>query len=116
MRRQLLAAALALCLLAGTAAAYHFHRSVPGEQSVTRMADLGLMLLDEESGVSVLAVRDRSPADRAGIRPGDVLLCANGTAFADVRQLEEMLPHTRSMRIQLRRDRDQLVTVQLSMQ
>ena len=84
--------------------------------AVTSTAELELMLLDDDDGVSVLAVRDHSPAERAGIMPGDILTTANGTAFQTIEQLEQLLHAAveRSLLLQLRRSpQDEILLVQL---
>lgn len=117
MPRRLIVVVLALCLLAGGIALFHFSQTDEPAEAATRMAALGLMLLDGDEGVSVLAVRDGSPADRAGIEPGDVLLQANGSAVTDTLQLEELLAQAdRKMDIELRRNQEELVTLRLNVQ
>lgn len=114
MHRRLIVLLLALCLLAGSAVLCL--RLLPGEpaETATRMAALGLMLLDSEEGISVLAVRDSSPADRAGILPGDVLLRADGTRVADILQLEALLAKAqRQMCLDVRRNDEETTTLQL---
>jgi len=81
MRKQAIAIVLGLWLLVAGAVFLHAGIPAPPDKAVTRMAELGLVLLDGEEGVSVLAVRNRSTADRAGILPGDVLLQADGIAL-----------------------------------
>ncbi len=53
-------------------------------------AALGLMLLDGETGVYVLAVTENSPADAAGIAPGDILLQAGGVQVVSAEQMDEL--------------------------
>lgn len=116
MRKGLIAGLLVLVLLVAGTALWHARFQEEPEGDVTRMAALGLMLLDGEEGVSVLAVKDRSVADKAGILPGDVLLRADDTAVTDTLQLEEMLlPARERMAIQLRRGREELITVWLNL-
>lgn len=116
MPRRLTILVLALCLLAGGATLYHDFFVASPVENATRMAALGLMLLDSDSGVSVLAVRDGSPADRAGIQPGDVLLQADGSAITDTLQLEDLLAQAqRQMHLELRRNQEELLTLQLSL-
>lgn len=116
MPRRLMVLAVALCLLAGGATLLHAYLSPEPAENATRMAALGLVLLDDDGGVSVLAVRDGSPADRAGILPGDVLLQADGTDVTDILQLEELLSKAqRQMYLELLRDAEQLVTLRLSL-
>ncbi|MBQ8200628.1 MAG: PDZ domain-containing protein [Clostridia bacterium] len=56
-----------------------------------KSADMGLMLLDQEEGVYVLAVAERSPADRAGVVPGDYLLLAGDEPLQNAAHLDEMM-------------------------
>lgn len=53
--------------------------------------DLGLVLLNDEQCVYVLAVSDQSPAHRAGVEPGDYILNANGLEIADTEALDALL-------------------------
>lgn len=116
MPRRLIVLVLALCLLAGGATLYHEFLDTSPVENATRMAALGLMLLDSDGSVSVLAVRDGSPADRAGIQPGDVLLQADGSAITDTLQLEDLLAQAqRQMCLELCRNQDELLTIQLSL-
>lgn len=57
----------------------------------SRMAQLGLVLLDDDAGLYVLGVIDGSLAGSAGIEPGDYLTSARGTPLSDASQLEELL-------------------------
>lgn len=52
---------------------------------------LGLMLLEQEQGLYVLAVTQDSPADRAGVFPGDRIIASQGMAITHVNQLERLL-------------------------
>lgn len=45
----------------------------------------------DEAGVIVLRIRRRSPADRIGLEPGDVLLSLNGTRIESVTGLKALL-------------------------
>ncbi|MGN0745700.1 MAG: PDZ domain-containing protein [Aristaeellaceae bacterium] len=56
-----------------------------------RTAELGLMLLDEENGLFVLAITEYSPAWRAGFQAGDLLLSSGDTQLTSVQQLEAMI-------------------------
>jgi serine protease Do len=44
-----------------------------------------------QRGVEVLEVTDGSPADRAGLRPEDLIVSADGVAIADVAELQRLL-------------------------
>lgn len=54
-------------------------------------ASLGLMLLEKESGLYVLAVAQGSPAEKAGICPGDTLIAPEREEAADIAWLEALL-------------------------
>lgn len=45
-----------------------------------------------ETGLMVLGVEPDSPAERASLQLGDILLALNGTATADVERLQDLLP------------------------
>lgn len=74
--------------------------------SITNSGYLGVALADidadrasvlhlsEDQGVEVLRVEDGSPADKAGIRPGDVLLTYNGEKILSVQQLGRLVRET----------------------
>lgn len=89
-KRIILIAAVLLAAAGVALACLHFpaqqHASPP-----SRMTELGLMLLEEEGGVYVLAVTDNSLACRAGIEPGDLLTEADGVTLTEITQLEGML-------------------------
>lgn len=68
-------------------------------------ASLGLVLLEKENGLYVLAVTQDSPADRADIRPGDYLLRAETENVTTVPQLDALIaPARESIHVLLRRD------------
>ena len=104
-------------LLAGAGLWFGCTRSAspPSAEGATSMAALGLVLLDSEEGVSVLAVKDKSPAEYAGIHPGDLLLQANGHPFSTILQLEALLPPAKqsALQLQLMRRQQDVMTVQL---
>ncbi len=63
--------------------------------------------LDNDRGVEVLRVREGSPADKAGIHVGDVLLTYNGETILGARQLIRLVsetPEGRHVKIQYLRD------------
>ena len=62
-----------------------------GDAADSRLAQLGLVLLDDEAGLYVLGVIDGGLAGSAGIKPGDYLTCARDTPLTAVAQLEELL-------------------------
>ena len=61
------------------------------QQDVVSAADLGLLLLDGDDGISVLGVLDKSLAEQAGIDPGDVLTRINETSLTTVEMLDNLL-------------------------
>jgi serine protease Do len=71
--------------------------------------------LDEPRGVEVIRVEEGSPAEKAGIKPGDVLLTYNGENILGAQQLGRLVaetPEGRKIRVQLWRDgRAQTLTV-----
>ena len=76
--------------------------AAPAPQAdAANLADLGMMLLDRSSGVSVLAVKDGSPAEQAGIRPTDLLYKVNGMPFATADELDALLNGPCSIPIKL---------------
>jgi serine protease Do len=63
--------------------------------------------LPDDRGVEIKAVKEGSPADRAGILPGDVLLTYNGETLLGVQQLSRLVQETppgRHVKVQLWRD------------
>lgn len=63
--------------------------------------------LNEEGGVEIKAVMEGSPADAAGIRPGDVLLRYNGEAILGAQQLSRLVQETppgKHVKVQFWRD------------
>lgn len=86
---------------------------IPPQQ--VNAASLGLFLLEEYEGLYVLAVNDSSPAARASILPGDVLLEANGVTLSTVTTLDQLLSQLASpLRLTLLRDEARL-TLSLSL-
>ena len=47
--------------------------------------------LGQEHGIEVVEVVDGSPAQRAGIRPGDILVAGDGVPLRDARDLQRMM-------------------------
>jgi carboxyl-terminal processing protease len=73
-----------------------------GELAVT-----GLLLEDVDGATSVLAVLPKSPAEKAGIQPGDRLTLVNDTTVAglDARALELRLAGDKGSKVRLRLER-----------
>src|SRR5690348_2996460 len=71
--------------------------------------------LDEPRGVEVTRVEQGSPADKAGVKAGDVLLSYNGEKILGAQQLGRLVretPEGRKVRLQFWRDaRTQTCTV-----
>lgn len=104
-------------LLAGAGLGLFLAHLVPAPaETATSTAALGLVLLDSDEGVFVLAVKDKSTADQAGIHPGDLLLQADGQPFATILQLEALLPASKQFDLQLMRRPQEVLTVRLRLQ
>ena len=68
---------------------------------------VGRLKLSEERGVEVINVVEDSPADSAGIKPGDVILGYNGENVLGTQQFSRLVRETppgRKVKIQLWRD------------
>ena len=89
---------LAIMAAAAFAAAIAWkYLPVPSHNTdVAGAADLGLLLLDSDDGLSVLGVQDNSLAEQADIRPGDVLMRINDTSLSTAETLDSMLMNDRS--------------------
>lgn len=102
MRRMLRAVVLALALAMIAAGMIHSFRRADVPMSGGSSAALGIMLLEREKELYVLAVTQDSPADKAGIRPGDYLLRAGDVPLDSVAQLDALIDaaeHALSVRI-----------------
>ena len=100
MRKWWMIAAV-IVAVAALAAACWLNRSEPCATQGTSTG-LGLMLLEKEAGLYVLAVTDGSPADRADIHPGDYLLRAGDASLKTTAQLDEVIEsgvHTLELRL-----------------
>jgi S1-C subfamily serine protease len=62
-----------------------------GHVTSSGRAYLGVRLLDTSSGVTVYAVSAGTPADKAGIKAGDVILSIDGQATATTDDLSQIL-------------------------
>lgn len=125
----LLASALAACLaLSGKIQAQSglLPRLQVADQSRDQLSYLGVRLVDvdtdrigrlklnEERGVEVINVEQGSPADNAGIRPGDVILGYNGENVLGIQQFSRLVRETppgRKVKIQLWRSGKEQNTV-----
>ena len=109
MRRLIRAAALSLALAVLAAGLLYVFRQEDAPISGGSSAALGMMLLEKEKGLYVLAVTQDSPADKAGISPGDYLLRAGETALDSVEQLDLMTDAAeRELSLLLRRSGEEL--------
>ena len=84
-------AGLAALLLMLMAAAGLLLPSGGGDAAWTDSASLGLVLLEREDGVYILAVSEGSAADQAGLLPGDCILHVAGGPLADAAAFEQLL-------------------------
>ena len=76
-------------------------------------AALGMMMLEREKGLYVLAVTQDSLADKAGILPGDYLLCLDDEKLQDMIQLDALMDAAQGpMELLIRRD-GQEIPIQL---
>lgn len=83
---------LLVCLLAVCGVWNGIHRDAPAPLTGAPGSEAaGLILLEEEQGVLVLAVTEDSPANRAGVEPGDYLLLADETAICSLSEADEAL-------------------------
>lgn len=109
-KRICLIALAAVLVLAGAALWQGLHRETAPQPGTTSAA-LGLMLLEKEAGAGlyVLAVTQESPADRAGIQPGDYLLQAENVTLQTSVQLDELIDTAQEvLPLTLRRNGQQL--------
>jgi serine protease Do len=66
-----------------------------------------ILKLEEPRGVEVIRVEEGSPAEKAGIKPGDVLVSYNGENILGAQQLGRLVretPERRRVKVQLWRD------------
>jgi regulator of sigma E protease len=73
---------------------------VPQEKGRDRIGDVGL------NPPEVVGMVERGPAQKAGIRPGDVLVNVNGTAIKGVPDLLSVMQHVKDSPLQLQILRD----------
>lgn len=67
-------------------------RSQPDPSHDPLCADsLGLILEESEAGLHILAVRNHSRANHAGMYPGDILTAVNGVPLSELSLLDELL-------------------------
>ena len=85
----------------------HADRDKAGKVERGELAVTGLVLEDVDGSANVLAVMSKSPADKAGIQPGDRLTLVNDTTVAglDARALELRLAGDKGSKVRLRFER-----------
>ncbi|MDD6049731.1 MAG: PDZ domain-containing protein [Clostridiales bacterium] len=82
------AAAVLLLLLAGLSLGLRRDTPRPAE---TSSAALGLMLLEKEQGLYVLAVTQGTAADRADVHPGDMVIASGDSQATGLAWLDALL-------------------------
>lgn len=109
MRRRLLILGAVLVLVAsGVIGVRLFSRPTPSD-SQPDAAALGLLLLDAEDGLLVLAVSDRSTADQAGLQPGDHILCVEGEVLEEPQKFNDCLQKgTEAVTLTVRRNEQEI--------
>ena len=90
VKRWIILTMIVLAVAAATMAWIYLPIPSP-QQDVVSAAELGLLLLDGDDGISVLGVLDKSLAEQAGIEPGDVLMRINETSLTTVEMLDSLL-------------------------
>ena len=99
----------ALLVLAVTALGFYVLKTPEETPTADSSAALGMMLLEREAGLYVLAVTKDSPADRADIHPGDYLISAGDAPLREVRQLDKMIVDAgNALPLHLRRENEAL--------
>ncbi len=66
-------------------------QETPAATAEPSAAALGLVVQDTDSGLYVLAVREGSAADLAGVRSGDYLLSVDDSAVTTADEMENLL-------------------------
>lgn len=99
--------AAAMLLIAGVILIGQTQKPTPVEAG-SSSASLGLMLLDGERCVQVLAVTDRSPAYFAGFQPGDAILRYGVSPVEDREGFEQLLKKEKTMEFLVRRGETEL--------
>lgn len=105
MRKLLSCAVLLLAGIMLTVGIYHACMPDPSLPTGNSSASLGLVLLEKEGSLYVLAVTQDSPADRADIHPGDYLLQLERENVTNVSQIDTLISLPRDhIDVLLRRD------------
>lgn len=83
--------AIALALSGAGLACHALCREKETEALPLSSASLGLLLLEKDGSLLVLAVNEGSPAEKAGFLPGDYLIQLEATPLRSVAHLDELL-------------------------
>lgn len=107
MRNVIRWAVLALAIALLVLGIHHgLHREdVPSAQG---SAGIGIMLLETERGLYVLAVSEGSPADKAGVMPGDYVICADDVTLTESAQLDGLIEERGALQLHLKRGAQEL--------
>lgn len=112
LKRYLIAAGL-VCLVCTTVLLLHHSfasktSDADDDLSISCSEDLGLLFADAGNGLEVLAVMDGSPANQAGIQPGDLLMTLDNEALDSIDELDSLICQRHgkdaSVRLTLRRE------------
>ncbi len=88
-------------ILAFAVTAHHLRPdTLPATDSA---AALGLMLLEDESGIYVLAVNTGSAAEKAGIEPGDRITQVQGETVIQAAALDEYIAREKRLSLTVQR-------------
>ena len=98
-------AALLLIAAAGIVVAWQVFPLFASQPAGSSAAELGMLLLDTDEGISVLAVQSKSVAEQLGICPGDRLLEMNGTPLSTAEALDGLLMNEGEKNVSLRLQR-----------
>lgn len=91
MRRWFITAVIVLTVTLAAGMLLPYASLHPAPECATRMASMGLILLEDDAGLYVLGVRDGSRAGSAGIQPGDRLTASRSTKLTTISQFEDLL-------------------------
>lgn len=93
-RKLLILLGIVLCFTALFIFIFHIPFALPAEDAATpytHSTELGLLLLDQEDGLYLLAVTEGSVAQRAGFLPGDLLLKSGSERLTSVTELDALI-------------------------
>lgn len=90
MKRRIIWIILILCAICGGWLLLR-QTVVTADPSTYSAESLGFVLEESADGLTILAVRHHSPAERVGLAPGDLLLMMNDTSLESIDQLDRLL-------------------------